>query len=260
MTELEVYITLIISGLVVGFINTLAAGATVISMTVFMVLGVPIIEASGTNRIAVLLQNLTASFTFKKNNLLDVRSAMKFAVPILLGVIIGAQFSMNVSDEVFRICFSCGLVLMSLLLFINPEKWVMEGVTKTKPLNTRSFIMLMVAGFYGGSIYVGVGYFFIAIFVLLMGYDIIRANALKSFMAFATTPFSLVIFIYYGQVNYEYGLIHACGNIVGAFIAARYASKLGVKFVRVLLITLIIISLIITLQIIDLNTLIDYLK
>lgn len=250
MTTLETYAVLITSGLAVGFLNTLAAGATVISMTVFMALGVPIIEASGTNRIAVLLQNLTSTFTFKKQKLLDTKTSLKIAIPIVLGILLGAQFSMMVSEEFFKVCFSIGLVIMTALMVFKPSSWLKETNCGVSSLNVKSFIMLVLAGFYGGSIYVGVGYFFIAVFVLSMGYDLIRANALKSFIAFVTTPFSLVIFMLNDQVNYEYGLIHAIGNIIGAYVAAKYATKLGVKFIRILLIGVIVLSLLMTFVII----------
>ncbi|MEG1634015.1 MAG: sulfite exporter TauE/SafE family protein [Rikenellaceae bacterium] len=243
--DYQIVIILLISGFVVGFINTLSAGATVISMTVYMALGLPIIEASGTNRIAVVLQNITSSLTFRKQNLLDIRSAIRYAVPIIIGTLIGAQFSMMVSNRVFNSIFAVGLVLMGVLLFIKPQVWLKGTGTSIKKMSVSHFILLVVAGIYGGSVYVGVGYFFIAVFVIGMGYDLIRANALKGFMAFATTPFSLVIYMMYGQVNYTFGLIHAVGNIVGAYFAATYASRIGTKFIRYLLLTLIIVSLII---------------
>lgn len=241
--EYHIIITLLLSGIAVGFINTLSAGATVISMTVFMALGLPIIEASGTNRIAVVLQNITSSLTFRKQNLLDIRSAAHYAVPIIIGTLIGAQFSMMVSSKIFNTIFAIGLVCMAVLLFIKPQTWLKGSVDGVKKMSVTHFILLIVAGIYGGSVYVGVGYFFIAVFVIGMGYDIIRANALKGFMAFATTPFSLVIYMMHGQVNYTYGLIHAVGNIIGAYFAAKYASRIGTKYIRYLLITLIGVSL-----------------
>lgn len=253
MSDIELYPILITSGIIVGFINTLAAGATIISMTVFMALGLPIIEASGTNRIAVVLQNLTASFTFRKQNLLDVKSALKIAVPIIIGILIGAQFTMMVSEKVFSICFTVGLFLMAILLFLKPSLWLKGREGGVRGLSPKSFILLILSGFYGGSIYVGLGYFLIAVFVMVMGYDLIKSNALKSFMAFVTTPFSLVIFMYHGQVNYEYGLVHAIGNIIGAYIAAKYSRRLGTKFIRSLLVILIVVSIITTLKIVDLN-------
>ncbi|MDO8896014.1 MAG: TSUP family transporter, partial [Bacteroidales bacterium] len=55
---------LIVSGVFVGFINTLAGGGTIISMAIFLFLGLPIDVANGTNRIAVVLQNITSVSTF----------------------------------------------------------------------------------------------------------------------------------------------------------------------------------------------------
>ena len=68
---------LVISGIIVGIINTLAGGGAIISMTLFMVLGLPISVANGTNRIAVVLQNFTASLAFLRKRMLDIKSGVK---------------------------------------------------------------------------------------------------------------------------------------------------------------------------------------
>ena len=49
----DVILMLLVTGILVGIINTIAGGGSVITMTVFMVLGLPITVANGTNRIAV---------------------------------------------------------------------------------------------------------------------------------------------------------------------------------------------------------------
>ena len=64
MGESSIIIMLVVSGIIVGIINTLAGGGAIITMTLFTVLGLPIGVANGTNRIAVVLQNLTSSLTF----------------------------------------------------------------------------------------------------------------------------------------------------------------------------------------------------
>ncbi|MDR2894993.1 MAG: TSUP family transporter, partial [Alistipes sp.] len=61
---------LLASGLVVGFINTLAGGGSAISLTVFMALGLPVDVANGTNRIAILMQNLSSTATFLRKGML----------------------------------------------------------------------------------------------------------------------------------------------------------------------------------------------
>ena len=55
---------LLISGIVVGIINTLGGGGSVITMALFMAMGMPVAVANGTNRIAVVMQNLSATIAF----------------------------------------------------------------------------------------------------------------------------------------------------------------------------------------------------
>ena len=85
--ELDLTITLILigSGIIVGAINTLAGGGAIISMTLFMVLGLPISVANGTNRIAVVLQNFTASLAFLRKRMLDIKSGIKLSIPAVIG-------------------------------------------------------------------------------------------------------------------------------------------------------------------------------
>lgn len=65
MSWIEAFL-LIGAGIAVGFINTLAGGGSAISLSVLMMLGLSPAMANGTNRIAVILQNVIASSSFKK--------------------------------------------------------------------------------------------------------------------------------------------------------------------------------------------------
>ena len=115
-------ILLIVSGIVVGFINTLAGGGAIMSMTVFMALGLPIGVANGTNRIAVVLQNLTSSAVFIKKRMLDIRSGLKLSIPAIIGNIAGSLVATQINETVFKICM--GVVLFAILaymLFTKPH-------------------------------------------------------------------------------------------------------------------------------------------
>ena len=78
-------ILLIISGIMVGFINTLAGGGTIISISLFMFLGLPPVVANGTNRIPIIFQTLTAVFLYQKKKLIDWNKGIKLSIPIVLG-------------------------------------------------------------------------------------------------------------------------------------------------------------------------------
>lgn len=246
--DTEIVILLILSGIAVGFINTLAGGGTIISISTFMAMGLPIITATGTNRIPVMMQNLVASIVFQKKKMYKMKEAIRFSFPVMIGAIIAAQFTTMLTSAVFSIIFTFGLIIFLILLFYKPEAWgrtIRQNGIKIKPIH---YLVLFVIGLYAGSIYVGMGYMVLGVLVIALGFDLIQANAIKNFMALVVAPVSIIPFILTSNVDYRMGLVHGIGNIIGAYIASRYALKLGVKFIKQLLIVMVIGSMIYTLS------------
>jgi len=76
----------------------------------------------------------------------------------------------------------------------------------------------------------------------MAGFDLVKANAIKVFVVLAYVPFTLIIFIWYNQVNWMYGLILAIGAVAGALIASRLAVSRGVNFVKWVIVVVILIT------------------
>jgi len=85
------------------------------------------------------------------------------------------------------------------------------------------------------------GYFLLAGIVLGAGFDLVKANAIKVFIALSIVLVALTIFLINDQVEWIPGLIMGAGSIVGALIASRLAVKKGINFVRYVIIVLICI-------------------
>lgn len=245
--DFQLILLLIASGVAVGFINTLAGGGTIISISTFMAMGLPIITAAGTNRIPIILQNLVASIIFRKQKMFKISEALKLSLPVMAGSLIAAQFTTSLTSDLFSVIFMFGLLVFAILLFYKPESWRREVRDYTIKRELWHWIVLFVIGLYAGSIYVGMGYMVIGLFVLAMGYDLIQANAMKNFMALMVAPVSIIPFVLSSQVDYRMGFIHGIGNIIGAYIASKYAINLGPKFIRGLLILMVFCSIVQTL-------------
>lgn len=233
MENYIIEILLVVSGIIVGIINTLAGGGAIITMTLFTVLGLPIGVANGTNRIAVILQNFTATVTFIRKRMLDIKSGVKLAIPAVLGNIVGSLVATHISDTIFTICMAVVLTVV-LLYMIFDRSHSTPQIHGGKPLNPKwyHYIWFLLLGFYGGYIYIGLGYVILAVTIWSMRLDIITANVIKGFIIFLATPFSLIIFMLNDQVDYAFGLWHGVGNIIGAMFASHFAINWGVKFVR----------------------------
>ena len=236
----QVITLLVFSGIIVGIINTLAGGGTILTITMFTSMGLPITMANGTNRIAVVLQNLTSSLTFIKKRMLDVKAGLLLSIPTVVGNILGSMLAMRLDEVIFKWCMGVVLAIILIYMIFDRHKTHIHGGHSLK-LNPWHYVWFFLIGFYGGYIYIGLGYLVLAITIWTLNLDIITADILKGFVIFVSSPFSMLVFMYNDQVDYAYGLLHGLGNIIGAFLASHYAIGWGVRFVRIFTIVVVVI-------------------
>ena len=214
----------ILGGFVAGVINILAGNGSAITLPILMeLLGLPANVANGTNRIGIFVQGIIGSTTFYKHGKLPIRSSMIFVIPAFFGAMIGVYWATIVTPEQFRMIFGYVLILMVIIIFLNPKRWLQpKGIVKNPIiLGILSFFL----GIYGGFIQMGMGVFVLAVLVLLAGKNIIVSNAIKIFIVVSYTGVVLLIFAYKGLVHWEYGLLIAIGQGFGGWVSARWASK-----------------------------------
>src|SRR5699024_10083206 len=68
---LFIFITLLLLGVLVGFINLVSAGGSLITLPTLIFLGLPPTVANGTNRIGILIQNFLGMYQFYKKELIN---------------------------------------------------------------------------------------------------------------------------------------------------------------------------------------------
>jgi uncharacterized membrane protein YfcA len=247
-------ILLIVAGVAVGFINTLAGGGSAISLSILMMLGLSPSMANGTNRIAVILQNIIASSSFKKQKVLDSRKSLLLSIPAVIGSLLGAWLAVDIDKDLFEKAIGIILLVMLFFMLYKPKSWINENKEMVaKPLNWKQYFIFFLIGIYGGFIQVGVGYFLLAALVWGTGYELVKANAVKVFIVLMYMIFSILVFIYHDLVNYKMGFTLAIGNMLGAFIASNMAVKKGASFIRWFIMLIIIFTSLHLFGIIDLN-------
>jgi len=241
--EWYIILAVVAVGFLAGFINTLAGSGSLLTLPLLMFLGLPANVANGTNRIAILLQNVVGVTSFKQQKVLDMRLGFWLALPTIVGSVIGAQIAIELDELVMKRIIGGLLVVMFVLILYKPSSWIKDqaGQVTAKPGGLQMVIFFFI-GIYGGFIQAGVGLFLLAGLVMGAGADLVKANALKVFIVLLYTPLALGIFMLNNQVNYKWGLILAAGNMLGAFVGARVAVSWGATFVRWVLLVVILIS------------------
>lgn len=244
---------LLLTGIFAGFINTLAASGSLITLPLLMFLGLSPHCANATNRVAIFFQNLVAVRNFKKQKILDIHSNLYLVIPALVGSVIGATLAVNINEKALNIFIGSLLFVMFFVILFKPSKWVKEqaGQIEGKPAIWQMVIFFFI-GVYGGFIQAGVGFFLLAGLVIGVGYNLLQANAVKVLIILGYTTVALGIFIWAGQVNYLFGITLAAGNATGAFIASKYAKQIGIKPIRYILLTAVMIAALKVLGVFDL--------
>lgn len=235
-------ILLIGTGILVGFINALAGSGSVISLPLLIFLGLPANVANGTNRIAILMQNIVGVRGYHKKNKFDAKDGWIPSLIAIVGSVIGANIAVDIDDVIMKKIIGALMIVMFIITIYKPKRWV-TSKKDSKPQKLWFQIpIFLLLGIYGGLIQIGTGVFLLSALVLNAGYDIVRANALKLLIILIYTPFALAMFIMNDQVDWRYGILLGIGTMIGAHLATKYALDWNPKFIRYLLLTMILVS------------------
>jgi len=238
-----IYLGVIAAGFGAGFINTLAGSGSLITLPVLILLGLPANVANGTNRVGILFQNIVSTGSFHRRKMLDLRGGLILAAPAIVGSVIGARIAVDLDEALMQKVIGALMIVMLVTMFVDPKRWVQGDMQfLEKRPSVVQFLIFFAIGIYGGFIQAGVGIFLLAGLVLSVGYNLVRANAVKNLIVLAFTVAALLVFVANDQVNWAAGLILAIGNSLGAWVAARMAVKRGASFVRWIVIIVVAIS------------------
>ena len=234
-TFLEALLILVVGG-VAGIINTLAGGGSLLTLPVLIFIGLPAPVANGTNRIAIFIQSLTASYSFSRKGFIDKKLFLWFGLPAVVGSIIGADLAISISDRVFTIVLAIIMVIAVIFIIWNPNKGTSEeqqafGV-KRKMLGALSFFAI---GLYGGFIQAGTGLFILTLLASVFGFSLVKSNAYKNAIVCLYMFFAILVFLWNGEINWLYGIILAIGNATGAWIGSNIAINKGDRWIKVIL-------------------------
>ncbi len=237
----QVYLIIVIVGCLQGIINTIAGAGTAVMYTTLSIFGMPVNMINGTVRLGILFQTGASSIKFYRNNKLSVRKGLILGIPMIVGSIVGAMMAVSINKDVFEIIVGVVLLLMLILIFYDPKKWI-EGQSEKKQKKTGlwQILLFLAIGFYGGFIHIGIGIFLLSALVLNAGFDLVHANALKVFLVLMYAPVVLLIFFLNGQVDLWVALFATVGNTIGGLVGTNLAIKKGAKFIRIFLVVIIL--------------------
>lgn len=245
--ELWQYFFLVILGLVAGIINVIAGGGSLLTLPAMILMGLPESVANGTNRVAILAQNMVAVSAFRKRGFSNFQVSLGMALCSVPGALLGAWCGALIRGEVFnRILAAVMIGVVILMAFKKRNSGKADETVERSPSRARliwGHLFMVLVGFYGGFIQAGVGFLIMAGLNQIMRLDLVHVNMHKVFIVGMFTIAALAVFIYTGNVWWLPGLALAIGNSVGGWIGSHLTISKGEVFVRrVLYVALVVMA------------------
>ncbi len=232
-TILDAFLLMLV-GLVAGVLNVLAGGGSFLTLPMLIFLGLPPGVANGTNRVGILMQNIGAVWSFRRQGILAGPSVVWAALPATLGSILGVYLALLTSDRHFQRILAFLMVALTLGSLLSASKRGVEdgGGPATQPEHRLGLALgFFVVGVYGGFVQAGVGLLVLAV-TTWAGFDLVRGNALKVSAILCLTALAVALFAWQGRVDWLLGLCLGVGAAVGGILGARLTVLAGNRWLR----------------------------
>lgn len=215
----------IVIGSISGFINTVASSGTAVTLPIMIFCGIDPIVANATNRLPVFVGFTTSVFNFSRSGKIPWKTSLLLAIPVGIGTTIGAIFVGSLPNSYTEIFVSIALLISFILILINPRKFIVSKNMGIKKIDTTTIVIMFAIGIWAGVIVLDSAIFVLFTLVLLMGYELIKANAIKSVLILTVGLVSIIAFLYSGKIDWTAGLLLSIGSVAGSYLGSNFAMQ-----------------------------------
>ena len=222
-----------------GFVDSIAGGGSIISLTSYLAFGIPPHMALGTNKFSAVLGTSVSTLRFAQKGHIQWEAAGIAFAGALGGSALGANLALFVPSQ--ALVYIMLLVLPAIaFIVLRGKSFAPRNVSLArKRLLPYALLIGFAIGGYDGFFGPGAGTFMIMAFIGILGFDILTACGSAKFVTVASNFGALVTFIINKEVDYTYGIPCAIVSVLGQYIGSGLAMKKGVHIVRPMILVVI---------------------
>jgi len=227
------------TGVVAGFVDSIAGGGGLITLPVLLSFGLDPQHALGTNKLQASFGSGSASWHYAQARTLALKDCTQGFVLSFLGAALGALAVQQLDPSFLRRAIPVLLIGVAIYTVLKPRL----GVEDLHPRMGRGAFYLtfgLLLGFYDGFFGPGTGTFWMMAFMLGLGFNMTRATGYAKVMNFASNVSSLALFLLGGNVCFAAGLTMGVGQVLGAKIGSQMVIARGTKFIRPVFISVVL--------------------
>lgn len=235
---LTVWSYLIICPLVflAGFVDSVAGGGGVISLPAYLLAGVPIKMAAGTNKFANGFGTALASWRYARSGNVAWLCAIPAAIFSLVGSSLGTALAVYLREAVLQGIVLASLPLVAVFLFFfrgfgDGEKEARGSVATV----VLSSLIGLAIGCYDGLVGPGTGTFLTLLFSLSLGYSLLKASGCARIANLASNVASMIVYFSSGNIAFAVGIPAMVCSMLGNYLGSRFAIRGGSGKIRLVM-------------------------
>ncbi|MGW1668118.1 sulfite exporter TauE/SafE family protein [Streptomyces sp. NPDC002324] len=217
------------AGLVGGFVNSIAGGGSLLLFPALVAGGLGTVAANVTNSVALwpgYLGNVAALRGSSRPS-----SSTPPAVVSAVGAAAGCALLLLTPTRVFSVAVPFLVLGASALLALQPRLRALLGAAHRDHrgmLYAGTFAGAVYGGYFGG----GLGVVLMAVLGLTLSAPTAEVNVLKGTLQLVVATVSLVVFAWFGPVQWVVALVVAPSSLAGGVIGGRVATRLSEPVLR----------------------------
>ncbi|QIM20476.1 TSUP family transporter [Phycicoccus sp. HDW14] len=238
----QVLVLLGLAGFLAGWVDAVVGGGGLVQLPALL-LGLPgatPAQVLATNKFGSVWGTASASVTYYRRVRPDLRTALPMAAVAYVGAIGGALLGLHIPKSLFNPVILVLLVAVGAYTLLRPS---LGEATQLRWSGHRHTVAAVLTGFvigvYDGALGPGTGSFLVFALVGLMGYAFLEASAKAKIANLATNLGALTVFVPGGHVVWAVGAVMAVTNLLGGYVGARTAVRLGSGFVRAVFVVVV---------------------
>lgn len=243
---LFVILLLAVFSFIAGFVDAVVGGGGLVILP-FLLINFPKINLPtlfGTNKIAGFSGTTIAAISYAKRVKFDVKLLVIISIFAIISSYLGAQIVSNIPTESLKPFILIILIFIAVYTFFKKD--LGNSQTKELPFIQQAIygaLFAIIIGFYDGFFGPGTGSFLVLAFVVVLGFEFVKASAYAKVVNCMTNIGALIVFIKNKQFILPMALVMVVFNVLGSYIGAQMALQRGNGFIRKIF--LIIVSLMI---------------
>ncbi|HEY0222445.1 sulfite exporter TauE/SafE family protein [Lactovum miscens] len=230
---------LLIGGILAGILASVTGMASLVSYPILLATGLSPIVANVTNTAGLIFSGLGSSISSRRELKFSFKDLIWILPTAIFGSLSGCILLLTFPNKVFEKVVPF-MILGAAIFFVFQPLLKKASTGNAQEVRVKKSLFNLIAifliGTYGGYFGAASGVFMLLVFSLTEGMSLLAANALKNVTMGITNLVATIVFIFFGHINWLFGLTMGAGFMIGGYIGPAIARKLPKTFLRWLII------------------------